>query len=140
MKDLNKRILNYRRIANLTQTDMAEKLGIKCSTYSQMERNGVISSERLFEIAKILGVSPCKLYFDKEPCREEALASIPETQISVLKQPPLEKPKKEIFVVTKKEESMLKILHNLSKPNVKKVMDLVNELYQAEKLERKKNK
>ena len=35
---INQRIALYRKIANLTQTQAAEKLGMKCSTYSQMER------------------------------------------------------------------------------------------------------
>ncbi len=133
MKDVNRRILNYRKMANLTQTDMAEKLDIKCSTYSQMERKGLITVDRLFEMSKIFGVSPCQLYLGKEPCRDEAISSLQAAQPSILKQPEIEKPKKEIFIVTKKEENMLKIIRNLSKSNYNKIMDLVGELYKEEK-------
>ena len=45
-KLINQRIALYRKMANLTQTEVAEKMGMKCSTYSQMERKGSISSER----------------------------------------------------------------------------------------------
>ena len=58
MSTLNDRIAKYRKLANLTQTDMAEKLNIKCSTYSQMERKGIISADRLFEMARFLAFHP----------------------------------------------------------------------------------
>ena len=35
---INERIALYRKMANLTQTEAAEKMGMKYSTYSQMER------------------------------------------------------------------------------------------------------
>ena len=57
-KEVNRRIALYRKMANLTQTEVAEKMGMKCSTYSQMERKGSISTERLLTICKILGVTP----------------------------------------------------------------------------------
>ena len=55
-KSINQRIILYRKMANLTQTEVAEKMGMKCSTYSQMERKGSISTERLLALADIFGV------------------------------------------------------------------------------------
>ncbi len=133
MKEVNERIIKCRKLANLTQTDMAEKLNIKCSTYSQMERKGIVSAERLFEMSKIFGVSPCHLYYGTEPCKEEILASLPETPVSVLKQPEPIVPKKEIFVVTKKEENLLKIIRNFSKANYDKTIKFIEDTYKEEK-------
>ncbi len=53
---INERIIYFRKFLRFTQTDMAEELGIKCSTYSQLERKGKITCERLIEISKILNV------------------------------------------------------------------------------------
>ncbi len=131
MKYVNQRIAKCRKLANLTQTDVAEKLGIKCSTYSQMERKGLVTAERLFEMSKIFGVTPCYLYDGKEPCREEAI-KIKEPAMSVMSQPAIEKPKAEIFTVTKKEESLIKILRSFSKEDYAKTISFINELYNKE--------
>ena len=54
MGEINKRIKEIRSKKRFTQEDLAEKLGMKISTYSQMERTGKISCETLIEIARIL--------------------------------------------------------------------------------------
>jgi transcriptional regulator with XRE-family HTH domain len=131
MSALNDRIAKCRKLANLTQTDMAEKLNIKCSTYSQMERKGLISAERLFEMAKIFGVTPCYLFDETEPCREEKKNSlIPEIENAptTLNQPEVPFFKKEIFVITKKEENLIKILRELSKDDYNKTMKFIEEM------------
>ena len=131
MSPLNDRIAKCRKLANLTQTDMAEKLNIKCSTYSQMERKGLISAERLFEMAKIFGVTPCYLFDETEPCREEKKNSlIPEIENAptTLNQPEAPFFKKEIFVITKKEENLIKILRELSKDDYNKTMKFIEEM------------
>ena len=55
---INQRVAIYRKMANLTQTEAAERLGMKCSTYSQMERKGNISVDKLMAIAEVFGVNP----------------------------------------------------------------------------------
>ncbi len=136
MSTLNDRIAKYRKLANLTQTDMAEKLDIKCSTYSQMERKGIISADRLFEMAKIFGVSPCYLFNETEPCREAAKTSIvpqTETMPSVLNQPEVPVIKRDVFVVTKKEENLIKILRKLSKDDYNATMKFIEEMNRKQK-------
>lgn len=136
MKTVNERIAQYRRLANLTQTDMAEKLGIKCSTYSQMERKGIVSAERLYQMAEIFGVSPCELFNGEEPCKNNILSTQPladNPATLVFQQPPMPEIKKEIFTVTKKEENLIKIIRNLSKPNYDKTMKFIEEIYKEDK-------
>ena len=136
MKTVNERIAKYRRLSNLTQTDMAEKLNIKCSTYSQMERKGIVSAERLFQMAEIFGVSPCELFDGVEPCKQESspFASTGENnQALIFHQPPMPKIEKEVFTVTKKEENLIKIIRNLSKANYDKTIKFIEEIYKEEK-------
>lgn len=57
-KEVNARIRKYRKSQNMTQKDLGKALGIKCSTYSQMERNGKITVEMAARIAKVLDVDP----------------------------------------------------------------------------------
>ena len=61
---INQRVAIYRKMANLTQTEAAERLGMKCSTYSQMERKGNISVDKLMAIAEVFGVNPAVLLRD----------------------------------------------------------------------------
>lgn len=135
MDNVNERIVKCRKLANLTQTDMAEKLNIKCSTYSQMERKGIITAERLFEMANIFGVTPCHLYNGEEPCKKEASYNFAPNENNALqfKEPEPVIPQKEMFVVTKKEENIIKLIRSLSKPNYAKTIKFIEDIYKEEK-------
>ncbi len=54
---INERIRMRRKELRLNQTTMAESLGIKTSTYSQMERKGYITCETLRILCDVLRVS-----------------------------------------------------------------------------------
>ncbi len=56
-KSINERIKKLRLEKGFSQEKMGELLGIKTSTYSQMERNGIISAQRLKILAEIFDVS-----------------------------------------------------------------------------------
>lgn len=136
MKTVNERIAKYRRLSNIKQRDMAEKLGMKGSTYSQMEREGIVSADRLFQMAEIFGITPCELYNGVEPCKSNI--SNPQTPTDnpstlIFQQSPMPKIEKEIFTVTKKEENLIKIIRNLSKPNYDKTMKFIEEIYKEDK-------
>ena len=136
MKTVNERIAKYRRLSNIKQRDMAEKLGMKGSTYSQMEREGIVSADRLFQMAEIFGITPCELYNGVEPCKSNI--SNPQTPTDnpstlIFQQSTMPKIEKEIFTVTKKEENLIKIIRNLSKPNYDKTMKFIEEIYKEDK-------
>ena len=124
MDNVNERIVKYRNIAKQTQTEVAEKLGIKCSTYSQLERKGIVSADRLFKLSEIFGVSPCMLFNGEEPCKN--------TDTNILRTPEPEFPKPEVFVATKKEQNIIKIIREFDKPDYKRVMELIQQI-RAEK-------
>ena len=54
--EINKRVVYYRKQKHLTQATVAERIGMKSSTYSQMERKGNITGEMIIKIAKIFEV------------------------------------------------------------------------------------
>ena len=131
---INQRIAKCRKLANLTQTDVAERLGMKCSTYSQMERRGIVSAERLSKMAQIFNVSANYLLDGIEPMKNEKNILSNQNEVSfTLNQPEPKIPEREIFIVTKKEENLLKLIRNFSKNDYDKVIKLIESLHQNKK-------
>lgn len=131
---INQRIALYRKLANLTQTEAAEKLGMKCSTYSQMERKGSISADKLIALADIFGVTPETLLYD--PPARGYLNFTPNESLGreQVRQPePTITTDPSYFVVTHKEESIVKILRNLPRDDYEEIIGLINEKYQTSK-------
>lgn len=61
-------IAYYRKLAGLTQAELAEKVDISSTFMAQVEAPNVIcgiSLETLFKLAKALGVTPAKLLGDE---------------------------------------------------------------------------
>ncbi len=66
-KDINRRIREYRKLRKMTQEELGKALGMKCSTYSQMERKGKITVSMATKIAEILDVdSDIIMYGEKQ--------------------------------------------------------------------------
>ncbi len=67
MQEINERIRHYRRLKGFTQTQVAEYLGVKCSTYSQMERKGIITAEAIIKLSELFQIdSNALLYGESE--------------------------------------------------------------------------
>ena len=135
-RKINQRIALYRKMANLTQTEVAEKMGMKCSTYSQMERKGSISTERLLVLADILGVTPEMLLYETTVAKKLDFSAA-ETVTSSLNQnkDPFGKApfSPATFIPTHKEESIIKILRNLPKSYYDEVVTFINQKYKESK-------
>lgn len=131
---INQRVAIYRKMANLTQTEAAERLGMKCSTYSQMERKGNISVDKLMAIAEVFGVNPAVLLRDPMDLQAET-----ESAEAAYKAPTAMRPLDSIpaarpaFVTTKNEENLLTVLRNLPKADVEEIRSFINEKYQNSK-------
>ena len=97
-KSINQRVAYYRKRQRLTQTQVAQMMGIKMSTYSQCERRGNISGERLIKLAEILGVS-CEILLYGEKNKNST---------------PPEPPTPETEYFTNKEQSLIKVLRTLT--------------------------
>ena len=68
---INKRIAALRKSRGLNQEDVAERLGMKPSTYSQMERKGNISADKIVAIANILRVPAIELLYGQDLSNEQ---------------------------------------------------------------------
>ena len=136
---INQRVAIYRKMANLTQTEAAERLGMKCSTYSQMERKGNISVDKLMAIAEVFGVSPAVLLRapmelqSSQPAAAPAEPAPEKPAPTVLREPTFTPSSRPPFVITRNEENMLTILRNLPKADLEEVRSLINEKYQNSK-------
>ena len=60
---VNQRIRHYRKKLKYTQADVAEKIGMKTSTYSQMERIGNITCETLIKLTRVLKTDALTLLY-----------------------------------------------------------------------------
>ncbi len=119
---INERIIIARKLGNLTQAEVAERLDMKSSTYSQMERQGKISSDMILKLAKILDVKPMYLL-----CGE--------TNNELLKEPDVFPKKEQIpsFVLSRQEENIIKIMRNLKKDARKEAYEFLQKLYNESK-------
>ena len=135
---INKRIAVCRKLANLTQNETAEKLGLKGSTYSQMERKGGITVDKILALAEIFGVHPDILLYGKEPSnhvnnsvnfsagnflQKQSLMQN-STAITVNSTP---------FIASKKEENIIKIIRNLPKDAKNDVLTYIEKKYKETK-------
>lgn len=64
--EINKRIRTLRKLRDLTQAETANILGMKLSTYSQMERKGNIPASVLKRIAEIFNTDIYYILYGKE--------------------------------------------------------------------------
>lgn len=134
MKELNQRMAYYRSIAGLTQADAAEKIGIKTSTFSQMERDGNVYVERFFELSELYNVPPCEMYYGKQAkCDEEKTSDIlvnpPVEEPIIINQKPIT-PDIDELILTNQYRNHIKMLMNLPKAERNEVFDLAHKFYQ----------
>ncbi len=121
--EINKRIAMYRKLLGLSQAETAERMDMKSSTYSQMEREGSITCDRLLKLSEIFEVSPqyllCGTASDKgEILRDGSLFPI---DGGYRDDPP--------FILSKQEENYIKILRFLSKDDRKEVIQFLQTKY-----------
>ncbi len=63
--DVNKRVKELRKKNRYTQEKIAEMLGMKTSTYSQMERSGKIPIHIIMQLAEIFKVEISEILYEK---------------------------------------------------------------------------
>lgn len=116
-ESINDRIRKYRNLRKLTQVEVAESLGMKSSTYSQMERGGSITTDRLIKIAHLLTVDVRELLFGNF-----YNFTVPKPEIT---------PKLQEFNIdlTLKEINYIKILRFLEKSDRRDVIEYMEQKY-----------
>lgn len=135
---INERIKRCRRMANLRQEDLAAKLGMKPSTYSQKERSGEVSAVLLLKIAEILGVSVKFLLTGDEkvedtPVVETVDSIIPTNSESFgdgLRQTSVTPPTP---MYTFRETQIFNMIHTMREKEKQEVFDFVQKKYKETK-------
>jgi len=141
---INQRIARCRKNCHMTQTEVAEKLGLKCSTYSQMERKGRITVDRIIKLAELFNVSVNYLMHGEE---EEEIKTEPTGWVNSPMQIVVEKNEtattlnQPIFntlfdTLTSREQTTVKMYRNLTAKNKKLAENYIHNLYQQEKFNR----
>ena len=130
--EINKRITMYRKLLNLSQKTVAELMDMKSSTYSQMERGGSVTCDRLIRLSEIFGISPILLLCGNE----QNDISNPEGNTLLREGTFFERDKfnsNPPIVLSKKEENYIKILRNLSKQDRDEVIEFLEQKYKESK-------
>ena len=127
---INARVARCRKLRDMTQADVAEKLGMKCSTYSQMERKGNISAQMVLHLANIFEIEPdVILYGENMPLRPTVVAdpilSQPEPKHPIHVDPPL--------ILTDRETNIIRIIRNLSKDKKEEAISYILSLHNNKK-------
>jgi len=124
---INQRVARNRKLLDLTQQETAEKLGMKCSTYSQMERRGNISANMVLKLAAIFNISPDALLYGENQQKNDTdgntLGQTPTPPVKPNPIPPL--------LLTNREENIIKILRTLSKEDKNEVIALIEKKYKG---------
>lgn len=125
---INLRIKESREKAGLKQYQVAQMLNMKDSTYSQMERSGKITSEKVIELSKILNVS-----IDYLIKGEEKLDFSPvEAQTNLFRDNTFYEKEPE-FKLSQNEISIITILRNFPKNVREEVIDYIEQKYKETK-------
>lgn len=116
---INQRIKRLRKKLDYNQQDLAEKMGMKLSTYSQMERGGKVSSERIIKLAKILKVDVTTLLCGENENNTNNVKPIePQPEKPTLPpRKPILPPKITPNDLTAREADLVIMFRNMNKPN-----------------------
>jgi transcriptional regulator with XRE-family HTH domain len=125
---VNERIKEIRKNKHYTQEQAGELIGMKCSTYSQMERKGSISVEMALDLAKAFGTDPYYIIFgetkenlfDSTPLVPEVLtANEPENFINLIKN------SQEELILSQREKNIIKNLRLLKEKDKSDVIEYI---------------
>ena len=120
-KTINQRIKYFRLLCGYTQSDVAEILNMKVSTYSQKERKSLIDAQFLIKISKIFDVDVRMILFGELPEKETSVKSNkkPDTQYNLPLKP--------------KEYRLIAMARNLKKSDFEKVYEFTYNLFYNKK-------
>ena len=112
-KEINTRIASIRKLREYKQSDVAQFLGLKTSTYSQMERKGNITGEMILKLAEIFNVDPMIILCGENSEYEHVVVNIFDPEERKL---------------TNLEKNIIKIFRNLNKEKQEDICDYISKL------------
>jgi transcriptional regulator with XRE-family HTH domain len=127
---INARVRRYRKELHYSQAYVAEMVGLKTSTYSQMERTGKITCEMLLRLANVLNVSAAVLLLG-EDCdkKEETYPKLPKFVNGLC-----------TMEVSHREYKIIDIFRHLSVPKKTLVCDYILEVFHSKSKKSKATK
>ncbi|MBR6509211.1 MAG: helix-turn-helix transcriptional regulator [Clostridia bacterium] len=128
-KEINRRVRERREELGYTQKEVAELIGMKQNAYSQMEREGNISTQRIIDLAVVLKTTAeYLLYGDKENIFDVKTTSKinltfnePASNIDAVD--PL------IATITNREKNAIKMLRNIKQEDREEVYRILKEFH-----------
>ncbi len=135
---INKKIRDLRKEKNFNQDRISEMLGMKKSTYSQMERSGKFPIHIIVEMAKILEVDILEMIYPDAP-KNELIIEQPQSGILKFEQPPavsFDDYCTRANSLSNREENAIIMLRNLKPEDRESVYSLIKE-YHDKRLKRK---
>ena len=129
---VNQRIAAFRKKLHYSQGAVAEMIGMKGSTYSQMERRGTVSAERLLKLARVFDIPPEMLLYDEEEYKK--LYEENEKKSITLSQEPFYKKSGfvEEFIPTNSEISLIKVFRTLNAKDKAEVREFIKKKWKKE--------
>ncbi len=119
--EINQRIKNRRKKLGIRQKKVAKFLGIKESTYSQMERTGNITCETAVKLARLFDTDLDSLILgvekDERPPKEEKKEKI---NLKI----------EDEFILTPNEQSIITVLRNFTKQDREECIAFIEKKYQ----------
>lgn len=126
---INGKVKELRKKKGLTQARVAELLGMKTSSYSQMERMGNIPVQRILNLAAIFDVDPLEIL---NAGKNSALnVQTDDNNMAVLNQPlaKIDQDDTEKFILTNREKNAIIMLHNMKASDREKIYAMIKELH-----------
>lgn len=138
--EINRRIANFRKAAGFNQATVAQRLGIKRSTYARMEAEGrMFDPEILKELCVLFNVTIEQILYGEsiEKKKEENIFQSLENIQKPLRLaesaiPPFIEPE---YRPNSEEQRLMHTYHFFNKDEQKEVQNLINEIYQRKKAE-----
>ncbi len=133
---INERIKKYRNFSGLSQEEVAEKLNMKLSTYSQMEREGNVSAAKIIDLAYVFNISPIVLMHG-----EDSIAAIIDRDSASIKNKPMTFKQDSLFIdeygnfcfpsyePDASELELMKKIKKLPNETQKEILDFVQKKY-----------
>ena len=137
---INERIARYRKMRGLNQAELAERIGMVPTSYSQMESTGNITTQRLVDIALVLKVDANVLLYGEQ---EGIVIPPPNTERPIMRTNPPVIPIDEgsilqdDIILTNKEVNLVKLYRTFSADEKKAIDEFLNETYKKSKEKKK---
>lgn len=125
--EINARLTKYRRLKGYKKTEISAALGMKYTTYCNLEKNSNITGEFLLKAADLLKIDVRKLLYDEIPktYEEPDEGDNPNTEKEPEEKQPYICYKFENVTIPVMEMNILKLIRRLSLDDLEIILDIM---------------